>query len=196
MYTVHRIYFLSNLINLDSVYLKFKESDPNSLTGYILNFKNQTFNLSLPKISGVFKNDAYYYFYLKINIKNLSSNKCFIKFVIIDDEDCNKNLEHILIYEDLLKFNSLGWIEYRFPYIKWKYNYSVQLSVELDNLTEMQIDYVRFHQFKYKEQYNEEKTKIDNMLSSNYKNVPEVFRDKFFSRKEMENLIELKDITG
>ncbi|PKK76834.1 hypothetical protein RhiirC2_844879 [Rhizophagus irregularis] len=105
MYTVHRIYFLSNLINLDSVYLKFKESDPNSLTGYILNFKNQTFNLSLPKISGVFKNDAYYYFYLKINIKNLSSNKCFIKFVIIDDEDCNKNLEHILIYEDLLKFN-------------------------------------------------------------------------------------------
>ncbi|CAB4410021.1 unnamed protein product [Rhizophagus irregularis] len=172
MYTVHRIYFLSNLINLDSVYLKFKESDPNSLTGYILNFKNQTFNLSLPKISGIFRNGAYYYFYLKINIKNLSSNKCFIKFVIIDDEDCNKNLEHILIYEDLLKFNSL------------------------DNLTEMQIDYVRFHQFKYKEQYNEEKTKIDNMLSSNYKNVPEVFRDKFFSRKEMENLLELKDITG
>ncbi|RGB34938.1 hypothetical protein C1646_742531 [Rhizophagus diaphanus] len=94
------------------------------------------------------------------------------------------------------KYMYTGWIEYRFPYIEWKYNYSVQLSIELDNLTEMQIDYVRFHQFKYKEQYNEEKSKIDNMLSSNYKNVPEVFRDKFFSKKEMENLLELKDITG
>jgi hypothetical protein len=26
-------------------------------------------------------------------------------------------------------------------------------------------------------------------------NVPEVFKDKYFSRKEMENLLELKDIT-
>jgi len=27
-----------------------------------------------------------------------------------------------------------------------------------------------------------------------YLNVPETFKDKYFSRKEMENLLELKDI--
>jgi hypothetical protein len=38
-----------------------------------------------------------------------------------------------------------------------------------------------------------------NHISTNrevYLNVPEAFKDKYFSRKEMEGLLELKDIIG
>ncbi|GBC00913.1 hypothetical protein RclHR1_00400027 [Rhizophagus clarus] len=195
MYKVYRIYFLSNLINLDNKYLKFKENDPNSLTGYILAFKNEKFDLSLPQFSGFFDNDVHYCLVLKINIKNLSSDNCFVNFVIINNENRNNKLEHTLKYKDLSYYNLLGWIEYKLPY-KWKYSYWIQLSIELDGFTDLQIDYIQFVQiqYEYEEQYDEEQSKINNILTPDYKNIPEAFRDKFFSRKEMDNLLELKDI--
>jgi hypothetical protein len=56
------------------------------------------------------------------------------------------------------------------------------------------MDYVRFG-------YNyDEITRIPNMgyLLPNYHNdfpnIPEIFKDKYFSRKEMENLFDFKDI--
>ncbi|RGB34933.1 hypothetical protein C1646_700669 [Rhizophagus diaphanus] len=54
----------------------------------------------------------------------------------------------------------------------------------------MQIDYIRFIPCK--------RTKTSDILSGHkvYLNVPEIFKDKYFSRKEMENLLELKDIIG
>jgi hypothetical protein len=55
------------------------------------------------------------------------------------------------------------------------------------------MDYVRFIQIQYKELYDNELTQVKNLLSPSV-SVPEVFKDKFFSRKNMENLLELKDI--
>jgi hypothetical protein len=48
-----------------------------------------------------------------------------------------------------------------------------------------QIDYVRF-------QNEKEISEVNHILSNHA--IPEAFKDKYFSRKEMENLLELKDI--
>ncbi|RIA94064.1 hypothetical protein C1645_761046 [Glomus cerebriforme] len=54
----------------------------------------------------------------------------------------------------------------------------------------MQIDYVRFG-------YNNTEIKYIDLLPYYLEicpNVPDTFKDKYFSKKEMENLLELKDI--
>jgi hypothetical protein len=52
-----------------------------SFTGYVLSFKNEAFNLSLPKFLLSFINMSYWIIW-KINIKKLLSKTCFIKFKI------------------------------------------------------------------------------------------------------------------
>uniref|UniRef100_U9UW50 Uncharacterized protein n=1 Tax=Rhizophagus irregularis (strain DAOM 181602 / DAOM 197198 / MUCL 43194) TaxID=747089 RepID=U9UW50_RHIID len=100
--------------------------------------------------------------------------------------------EHILKHEDVLKIVGLGWIEYQLPINI--YECEIQLSIEINGSINMQIDYVRFGS------NNEMITCIPNMgdlLPDFHKicpNVPETFKDKYFSRIEMENLLELKDI--
>ncbi|PKC04558.1 TPR-like protein [Rhizophagus irregularis] len=106
-----------------------------------------------------------------------------------------EHYEHVLKYEDVLKLEGLGWIEYQLPISVFESN--VQPSIEINDSINMQIDY-------YRRGYNvEETTYIPNISSMGdllpnfhniYPNVPETFKDKYFSRKEMENLLELKDI--
>ncbi|PKY54847.1 hypothetical protein RhiirA4_473880 [Rhizophagus irregularis] len=98
----------------------------------------------------------------------------------------------MLKYEDVSKLEGLGWIEYQLP--KVVYEDYVQPSIEINGSINMQIDYVR-------RGYNKEEItyipNINNLLPNFHKicpNVPEIFKDKYFSRKEMENLLELKDI--
>ncbi|GBC10879.1 hypothetical protein RclHR1_09990004 [Rhizophagus clarus] len=189
MYKVHKIYFITNLINLDSKYHRFKENSSNSLTGYVLSFKNETFNLSLPTVSVSFENAERYWIIWKINIKDCLSKSCFLKFLIKGFNIVNNEykFEFFLKFEELIKFKGLGWIEYKFPYNTY-YNYLVEPSIEINGPIDMQIDYVRFIPFN--------QTKINHILANHeiYLNVPEAFKDKYFSRKEMENLLELKDI--
>ncbi|CAB5103641.1 hypothetical protein RhiirA5_416439 [Rhizophagus irregularis] len=193
MYKVHNIYFVSNYLNLDDKYNQFKENEINSFTGYVLSFKNEAFNLSLCKFSLFLINKMSYWIIWKINIKELLSKICFIKFKIKESNLVGDKIlewEHVLEYEDLSKLEGLGWIEYKLPYNTY-YKRWVQPSIEVnDGHIDMQIDYVRFIQ------YNEEQTKISHILSNHeiYLNVPEVFKENYFSRKEMENLLELKDI--
>ena len=56
-----------------------------------------------------------------------------------------------------------------------------------------QVDYVRLTRFKRNKFYF---PKVGHFLPIHkpHPSVPETFRDKYFSRKDMENLIELKDI--
>ncbi|RGB32667.1 hypothetical protein C1646_816541 [Rhizophagus diaphanus] len=99
-----------------------------------------------------------------------------------------EHYKHVLKYEDVLKLKGLDWIEYRLP--KNVEVHHIQPSIEIK-------DYVRYG-------YNEEEiTQVPNIpniidLFPNfhkiYPNVPEIFKDKYFPRKEMENLLELKDI--
>ena len=53
------------------------------------------------------------------------------------------------------------------------------------------IDYVRFTPNK---QDIKDSTCLKNQINYRLPNVPEVFEEKYFSKKEVENLLELKDI--
>ncbi|PKC01374.1 hypothetical protein RhiirA5_504654 [Rhizophagus irregularis] len=101
-----------------------------------------------------------------------------------------KRYEYVLKYEDVLKLEGLGWIEYQIPKSIEDY---VQPSIEINGSINMRIDYVRNCHNK------EEITYIPNIsnmggLLPNFHNIPETFKDKYFPRKEMENLLEMKDI--
>ncbi|UZO14889.1 uncharacterized protein OCT59_006332 [Rhizophagus irregularis] len=193
MYKVHRVYFISNLVNLDDTYHQFEESNSNSLTGYVLSFKNEeSLSLGLPKFSTIFESFKCYWIIWKININKLSAN-CFINFVIkkFDYLDMMHKQKLVLTYNDLSKYEKLGWVEFKLPYeLDNIWINGIQVSIEIEGLVDMQIDYIRFIPYK--------QTKTSNILSGHkvYLNVPEIFKDKYFSRKEMENLLELKDIIG
>ncbi|GBB89491.1 hypothetical protein RclHR1_01620003 [Rhizophagus clarus] len=184
MYKVHKIYFISDLTNLDDKYCQFKDDNPNSLTGYVLSFKHNTYLSSCPKISVSFENTGFCSIIWKINVRKLF-NYCFIRFVIKPSMLTEYEHNHVLTYEDLLKLEKLGWVEYEIPYTC---NYFVQSSIEINGLIDMQIDYVRLIQYN-----NEEPFEVINIPVIDL-NVPEAFKDKYFSRKEMENLLELEDI--
>ncbi|PKB99278.1 hypothetical protein RhiirA5_505785 [Rhizophagus irregularis] len=186
IYEKLNVYLISNLVNLNSELYQFQENDANSLSGKVINSKNEKLHLDSPTLVNEF---AYYTNIIwKIYVKKILHTDCFIKF-IFKDIDSNQQ-KHMLKYEDLSKLEGLGWIEYQLPITA----YNPQLSIEINGSINMQIDYVRFG-------YNCEMiTYIPNMgdlLPAYYKicpNVPEIFKDKFFSRKEMKNLLELKDI--
>ncbi|POG62040.1 hypothetical protein GLOIN_2v1699859 [Rhizophagus irregularis DAOM 181602=DAOM 197198] len=100
----------------------------------------------------------------------------------------------MLKHEDVSKLEGLGWIEYQ--NLRYYTSYS-QISIEINSI-EMQIDYVR-----HGDGYTSGITPIPNMSLMGYllpdyhqffSNVPETFKDKYFSRKEMENLLDLNDI--
>ncbi|PKK76832.1 hypothetical protein RhiirC2_812737 [Rhizophagus irregularis] len=127
----------------------------------------------------------------KINVKKIISKDCFIKFTEIDTNYITKRNEHTLKYKDILKFEGLGWIEYSLP-IKISL-WNSQLSIEISAI-DMKIDYIRFG-------HNEEEiTHISNMsyllpgYHEFYQSIPDVFKDKYFSKKEVEEVFELKDI--
>ncbi|PKC64661.1 hypothetical protein RhiirA1_462106 [Rhizophagus irregularis] len=186
MYEKSLVYFMSNLVNLDNQLHQFQENDINSLSEKVINPKNEKLYLNLPIL-----NKHIYNFKIiwKINVKEILHKECLIKFIIKNDSE---QQEHILKYEDMLKIEGLGWIEYQLPINI--YECEIQLSIEINGSINMQIDYVRFGS------NNETITCIPNMgdLLLNFHkicpNVPETLKDKYFSRKEMENLLELKDI--
>ncbi|PKY19550.1 hypothetical protein RhiirB3_495079 [Rhizophagus irregularis] len=106
MYKVHNIYFVSNYLNLDDKYNQFKENEINS-----------------------------YWIIWKINIKELLSKICFIKFKIKESDFVGDKIiewEHVLEYEDLSKLEGLGWIEYKLPYNTY-YKRWVQPSIEVND---------------------------------------------------------------
>ncbi|GBC18385.2 hypothetical protein GLOIN_2v1836285 [Rhizophagus irregularis DAOM 181602=DAOM 197198] len=183
------VYFISNLTNLNSELCKFQESDVSSLSGLVMCSKNEKLRLDLPII---YNNSAHLLIY-KINVKKILSKNCFIKFSIYNDNKYNQS-EHMLKHEDVSKLEGLGWIEYQ--NLRYYTSYS-QISIEINSI-EMQIDYVR-----HGDGYTSGITPIPNMSLMGYllpdyhqffSNVPETFKDKYFSRKEMENLLDLNDI--
>ncbi|PKY57990.1 hypothetical protein RhiirA4_479487 [Rhizophagus irregularis] len=185
MYKEKRVYFISNLTNLNSELCQFQESDINSLLGQVLCSKNEKLRLDLP----ILYNVSYYYLICKINVKKILSNDCFIKFIYIN---VHQN-DHTLKHEDVSKLEGLGWIEYKLPIFV---SHNFQLTIEIDSI-EMQIDYVRF------EDHSTIITHISNMSLMGYllpdyhqflSNIPKTFGDKYFPRKEMENLLDTKDI--
>ncbi|GES80282.1 hypothetical protein GLOIN_2v1871094 [Rhizophagus clarus] len=196
IYKVLNVYLILNLTNLNNEFY-FKESDSNSFSGQVLCLKNEAYHLNLPKLTNDFKK-GFYYVVWKINVKKILSKDCFVKFLIIMEEKKDSNMvysqkEHLLNYHDLLKLGESSWIEYTLP-IKVDCHQSIQLSIEANKGSiDMQIDYVRFKESFGNQTYflkTDHPLPIHELLPT----VPEVFRDKYFSKKEMENLLELKDI--
>ncbi|RIA86375.1 hypothetical protein C1645_740892 [Glomus cerebriforme] len=154
MYKVQNIYFVSNLINKHSELYQFQENNSNSLSGQILSFKDRSsFHLKLPNISSIFKDDnsfSSYYIIWKINIKKLISKNCFVKFITFTADE----VEHMeyLNYEDLLKLEGQGWIEYKLP-CKIYEGSILQPMIRASGFINMQIDYVRC--ILYDETYEE-----------------------------------------
>ena len=121
------------------------------------------------------------------------------------------------------KLEGLGWIEYELPedvryydllsieingYIDMVIIYLTYLDQFLFRITEnynsyyillfiQQIDYVRDGNNSQKITRTPDMAKMGDLLPRYHKlfpNVPEAFKDKYFSKKEMENLLDLKDI--
>ncbi|RGB33014.1 hypothetical protein C1646_743618 [Rhizophagus diaphanus] len=115
---------------------------------------------------------------------------CFIKFIKNDEY---KQKKHMLNYYDLINLEGLGWIERQLViYIK----YDFQLSIEINSI-DMEIDYVRLKDNFRTISLIPNMSLVDYLLPNypqNCPNVPETFKDKYFSRKQMENLLDLKDI--
>ncbi|PKY22897.1 hypothetical protein RhiirB3_436961 [Rhizophagus irregularis] len=170
MYEKSQVYFISDLVNFDSGLYQFQENDINSLSGKIISSKNEELCLNFPMLIFGWRKIIW-----KINVKEILNKDCFINFKI--------------------KSTGLGWIEYQLPIDV--YEYYVQPSIEINGSINMQIDYVRFGNNKEKITYIPNIPNIVDLFlnfHNIYPNVPEIFKDKYFSRKEMENLLELKDI--
>uniref|UniRef100_U9TY52 Uncharacterized protein n=1 Tax=Rhizophagus irregularis (strain DAOM 181602 / DAOM 197198 / MUCL 43194) TaxID=747089 RepID=U9TY52_RHIID len=186
MYKKQHVYFMTNIMNLNNNNnYQFQESNLNRC---ILSFKDN--NLSLPEFSMVDLLDKHYDIIWKINIKQIFSSDCFIKF-IIEKGSIKKKQEYVLKYEDILNLEGLGWIEYvLFQSVNLVYYRTklVQLSIEKD-FVDMEIEYVRFTN-----KHHERRIHFPEMGCLFTNNVPEVFEDKYFSRKDVENFLELKDI--
>ncbi|GET50826.1 hypothetical protein GLOIN_2v1722281 [Rhizophagus irregularis DAOM 181602=DAOM 197198] len=145
MYEKPQVYFISNLVNLNSKLHQFQENDINSLSEKIINSKNEELHLNLPRLH--FKLWDYGIIW-KINVKEILNKDCFIKFIIksTDSEwdkypDLVEYHEYVLKYEDVLKLEGLGWIEYQLPISV--FGSYVQPSIEINGSINMQIDYFR-----------------------------------------------------
>ncbi|RGB37963.1 hypothetical protein C1646_756295, partial [Rhizophagus diaphanus] len=181
MYKEHKVYFVSNLTNLNSELCQFQESDISSLSGLVLSSKNKNLHLVFPKLAVSNKD----YLICKMNVKKILSKDCFIKFIPKSYQE-----DYMLKHKDVSKLEGLGWIEYRTSM------YGVQLSIEINSI-EMQIEYIRLGNNQCEITYIPDTSFIGYLLPYYHKffsNVPETFKDKYFSRKEMENLLDLKVI--
>ncbi|RGB31320.1 hypothetical protein C1646_764207 [Rhizophagus diaphanus] len=183
------VYLISNFINLNSEFHQFQVNNTNSLSGQILSFESKAFSFNLPKL---------YIYYLynciiwKINVKKILSKDCSIKFII---KRVNMQSKHVLKFEDVSKLEGLGWIEYSFRISKNDMSEYVQPSIEANGLN-MQVDYIRFIYGESRKDKQIYFPKMGHLLPIHKvcPNVPEAFKDKYFPRKEMENLLTLKDI--
>ncbi|PKY45517.1 TPR-like protein, partial [Rhizophagus irregularis] len=144
MYEKSQVYFISNLVNLNSELHQHQENDINSLSEKIISSKDKELYLNLPML--YFK--RYTGIIWKINVKEILNKDCFIKFIIksTNSEQYKnselKHYEHVLKYEDVLKLEGLGWIEYQLPKIVEEYY--VQPLIEINGSINMQMDYVRY----------------------------------------------------
>ncbi|CAB5189584.1 unnamed protein product [Rhizophagus irregularis] len=195
MYKVKNVFFVSNLINLNCKFYQFLESDSNSLLGQVLSFKDESLPISLPKLTDTHEISSYFITW-KINVKEILSKNCFIKFVIVEGKDNAEifSQKHVLKYEDVLKLSGLGWIEYTLPFTS-NTNYTEwRPSIEFNpHSIILKMDYVRLIRSKREKIYF---PKMGHFLPIHklHPNVPETFKDKYFSKKDMEKLVELKDI--
>ncbi|EXX67281.1 hypothetical protein RirG_115820 [Rhizophagus irregularis DAOM 197198w] len=192
IYEKSHVYFISNLVNLNSELHQLQENEINSLSGKIISSKNEELHLNLPMLYFEWCDGIIW----KINVKEILNKDCFIKFIIKSTykDSKLKHYEHVLKYEDVLKLEGLGWIEYKLP--KIRNNHYIQPSIEINGSINMQIDYFRHGSNREKITYIPNVC-IGDLLPNFYKtcpNIPETFEDKYFSRKEMESLLELKDI--
>ncbi|GBC20478.2 hypothetical protein GLOIN_2v1837326 [Rhizophagus irregularis DAOM 181602=DAOM 197198] len=128
----HGVYFVSNLINLNSELCQFQESDISSLSGLVMSSKNENLHLVLPKL----ENNYYDNLICKMNVKKILSKDCFIKFI----PNGNYRKDYMLKHKDVSKLEGLGWIEYQISIYGL---HNAQLSIEINSI-EMQIEYVRF----------------------------------------------------
>ncbi|PKC67482.1 TPR-like protein [Rhizophagus irregularis] len=173
IYKENKVYFISNLTNFNSELRQFQESDISSLLGLVLHSKNEKLRLDLPRLTIFYLN-----LICKINVKKILSEDFFIKFI--------SRLPRSYVKICCVK------TRYEIPIFP---SYDSQLSIEINSI-EMQIDYIRFGRNPHKI------THIHNSLMGyllpDYHqicpNVPKTFGDMYFSRKEMENLLDLKDI--
>ncbi|EXX54982.1 Rad53p [Rhizophagus irregularis DAOM 197198w] len=194
LYGMMRIYFITNFINLNNEFQQYQVNDTNSLSGQVLSFDGKTFtSFSLPELHAYRRCVIW-----KINVKKILSKDCFIKLIIKYEIDSTfMQDEHVLKFEDVLKLEGLGWIEhYSFKIPKTTYKIQrIQPSIEVNGLN-MQVDYIRFTSDESRKDKQIYFPKIGHLLPIHKvcPNVPEAFKDKYFSRKEMENLLELKDI--
>ncbi|GBB99302.1 hypothetical protein RclHR1_03480006 [Rhizophagus clarus] len=199
MFKKYQVYFISNKYYQFHKDYQFQEDDSNSSSGLVLSFKdNHSCSLRIncydlnSYISG-----KYYNIVLKINVKKINSPDVFIKFKL---EREFYEMECILKYEDILELEGLGWIEYMtcspiYMYASSYANFSIEIK---KNSIDMQVDYVRITRSTTKENNHEKWSHLPKMdyifpFQIN-KNVPEAFEDKYFSRRETENLLELNDI--
>ncbi|GES94218.1 hypothetical protein GLOIN_2v1877815 [Rhizophagus clarus] len=198
MFKKYKVYFISNLYNLNKNY-QFQEDDSNSSSGLVLSFKDNhscSFRIDCYDLNSHIS-ERYYNIVWKIDVKKINSPDVFIKFKLGGDFH---KMECILKYEDILELEGLGWIEYTsFNHIRLYALNFIKLSIETkENSIDMQVDYVRFIRTTAEEN-NHKKwihlPKLNHLLPLQpNNNVPEAFADKYFSRMETENLLELNDI--
>ncbi|PKC73047.1 hypothetical protein RhiirA1_488049 [Rhizophagus irregularis] len=151
------------------------------LSRLFYNYKEISFVYLLQEYQGFW---SYLYKVYKTN------HDYFVEFGIVDkfnkymytgkDSKSIRNV-HILKFQDLSKLEGLG---------KWW----LQPSIEVNGFINMQIDYIRFMYDNYRKEIYFPKMGHLLPIHKIRPNVPEAFKDKYFSRKEMENLLELKDI--
>ncbi|GET57319.1 hypothetical protein GLOIN_2v1765455 [Rhizophagus irregularis DAOM 181602=DAOM 197198] len=176
MYEKSQVYFISNLVNLNSELHQFQENDINSLSEKIISSKNKELHLNLPML--YFK--RYNRIIWKINVKKILNKDCFIKFTIectYSEQYKDVVYEHVLKYEDVLKFEGLGWIEYQLP--KEIIEIYVQSSIEINGSINMQIEYFRLGYSN-----KEEITYIPNISDMNNTDLLKGKRTKEIGRKK------------
>ncbi|RGB31318.1 hypothetical protein C1646_817368 [Rhizophagus diaphanus] len=186
LYKIMDIYCISNLMNLNNEFHQFQVNDTNSLSGQVLSFESKAFSFNLPKLYICYWMHCIIW---KINVEKILSKDCSIKFII---KRVNMQDEHILKFEDVSKLEGLGWIEYTFKIPRNNTSVYMQPSIEVNGLN-MQVDYIRFESERDRQIIF---PKMCHLLPihKTCPNVPEAFKDKYFPRKEMENLLTLKHI--
>ncbi|PKY33620.1 hypothetical protein RhiirB3_475828 [Rhizophagus irregularis] len=157
MYKKHKVYFVSNLTNLNSELCQFQESDISSLSGLVLSSKNENLHLVLPKLNFGYdsKNENLHlvlpkldsinenlhfvlpklnriynnYLICKMNVKKILSKDCFIKFIP------NGNYrDYMLKHEDVSKLEGLGWIEYQTSIRDLHYDGQFSIEIEINSI--------------------------------------------------------------
>ncbi|CAI2174864.1 16799_t:CDS:2 [Funneliformis geosporum] len=170
----------------------FIQEDFTSFSRKVLEINNGLQLIILPKLPHIWIADGFYIIW-KICINNISSKDCSLNFIIKTEKDITP-YENTLQYKDLLKLSELGWIEYVLPqYISTLECEWIQPSIEIKNgFINMKIDYIRFSFIKTSQLH----FKMGKFISyyKLHSNIPEAFEDKYFQKKELENLLELEEI--